>query len=365
MISWTGLQQPGLQQPGLQPAGLQLREAPGRLAIFRALQLGDLLCAVPALRAFRRAWPKAAITLIGLPWAREFARRFDHFVDRFAEFPGYPGLPERRPRIDRWPAFLAEMQSQKFDLAIQLHGSGRFVNEVVSLLGAKRSAGFYLPGDLVPDAELFCRWSERGLEIHRLLSLVEHLGLEPCGEEIEFPLTGDDFVALEAKTGFRVDADRPYAIVHPGASMAERRWPTECFAAVADMLARRGLSIVLTGVAGEVPIVQEVIRQMRQRAICLAGQTTLGTLAALVSYAAVVVCNDTGISHVAAALKTPSVVISTGDNPARWSPTSRSLHRVLCRAEGVSVEEAIVAANALLSKRPAEASTPHPESAPV
>ena len=68
---------------------------------------------------------------------------------------------------------------------------------------------------------------------------------------------------------------------------------------------------------------------MREPALDLAGPTTLGALGAVVARARLVVCNDTGISHIAAATSTPSVVIACGSDPRRWAPLNRELHRVL------------------------------------
>jgi len=300
-----------------------------RIAVFRALMLGDLLCAVPALRALRQAFPAARIVLVGLPWARELAARLDA-VDEFMEFPGWPGLPETPPLVRAIPAFLAAMQAQRFDLAIQLHGSGPVVNPLVGCFGARQTAGFRIDGAWHPpdEAERWAPWPEQGHEVERLLSLVDHLGLPRAGSELEFPLERHDFAALhEVWAG--AQRARPYVCVHAGAQLASRRWPVARFAAVADALARQGRSIVLTGSAHEAPLAEEVRALMRQPAENLAGRTTLWTLGALVAGAELVVCNDTGISHVAAALGRPSVVVSCGADVSRWAPLDAARHAVL------------------------------------
>lgn len=317
-----------------------------KVAVLRALKVGDLLCAVPALRALRAALPGAEVVLVGLPWAKEFAERFAHLIDGFREFPGFPGLPERAPAIGRIPAFLSAMQAERFDLAVQLHGSGPFVNPVVALFGATHTAGFYLPGDYCPDPDRFLPWPEDGLEVRRLLRLTEFLGAPAQGEHLEFPIRDGDVQALQRLPG----PDRPYVCIHPGASVPERRWPADRFARVADALARRGLRVVLTGSDAEAGLTRDVARSMAGAAVDLAGRTNLGVIAALVSRARLLVCNDTGVSHIAAAVGTPSVVISTGDNPARWAPLDTARHHVLCDVNGVPAADATTHALELLNR---------------
>src|SRR3954451_11977568 len=87
-----------------------------KIAVFRALYLGDLLLAIPALRALRAGFPGAEITLIGLPWAASFAQRFERYVDRFVEFPGYPGIDEVVVEPERSARFLAEQRAYGYDL---------------------------------------------------------------------------------------------------------------------------------------------------------------------------------------------------------------------------------------------------------
>jgi len=331
-------------------ADKSLRESPPRrVVVFRALKLGDMLCATPALRALREGLPEAEVVLVGLPWAREFVDRHRGLLDGFREFPGWPGLPEREPDHQAIPGFLDSIRAERFDLAIQLHGSGAVSNEVVARFGARWTAGFYEPGAECPDPRFFLPYPNRGLELRRLLSLMEHLGFASRGEALEFPLRDEDRRAALGILAARGLERTAFACVHGGASVPERRWPVERFAAAADALADRGLAVVLTGSDGEADLTAAIRRTMRNPAVDLAGETPLGTLGALLERSALLLCNDTGVSHVADALNTPSVVISTGENPARWAPPDDRLHRVLCRDSGVTVAEVVAEIDGLLN----------------
>lgn len=299
------------------------RDTPRRIALFRALQLGDLLCAVPALRAVRNSFQDAEITLIGLPWAAQFVRRFARLVDRFVEFPGFPGLPERAPDFASIPVFLRNISEEKFDLVLQMHGSGELSNPLAVLMGGALTAGYYRPGHYRPDAQRFFPWRDDEHEVLRWMRLVRELGIEPRGSALELPLAERDWQEWRA---LRLG---DYAVLHAGSQLPSRRWPAERFAEVGDALAAEGLQIVLTGTASERAITGRIREAMREPPIDLAGRTTLGGLAAVVAKARLLVCNDTGVSHVAAATRTPSVVLACGSDPKRWAPLDRNLHRVL------------------------------------
>src|SRR5215471_5209254 len=102
-----------------------------KIAILRALQLGDLLCAIPAIRSLRDAYPDAEITLLGLPWAASFTERFNKYIDRFIHFPGYPGLPEQVYSPEAWRSFGEIMAQENFDLVLQMQGNGTIVNKML------------------------------------------------------------------------------------------------------------------------------------------------------------------------------------------------------------------------------------------
>lgn len=329
---------------------------PQKIVIVRALPgLGDLLCTVPALRALRAALPKAEIVLVGLPAARVLIERFDGYLDRLLEFPGYPGLPEQPPQLQQIPDFLATAQAERFDLTIQMHGSGAITNPLSVLLGARFNAGFCLPGQYCPDPERFLPYLPDESEVRRYLRLLEFLGIPAQSENLEFPIQAADWRSLSAIQETHNLCPGKYVCIHPGASVPSRRWSPGQFAAVADALADRGLQVVLTGSVAELELTQAVAQAMQSPAFNLAGQTSLGALAALLSHTRLLVCNDTGVSHLATALRTPSVVIFTDSDPVRWAPLNRDRHRVIQGAMGLTAETAIAQAQALLQQEKAYA----------
>ena len=309
------------------PAGALAALQPRSVAVFRALQLGDMLCAVPALRALRAALPHAHITLIGLPWARSFAARFAHYLDDHLSFPGFPGLPEQPPDLAAWPAFVATARAQAFDLAIQMHGDGSRTNALVARLGARRQAGFGAAGD----DGLFMPYPGTGAEPTRLLRLLHFLGAPAAGEQLEFPLHEADLAEWDPWPELRALPARRYICLHPGARAAEKRWPPAHFAAVADALAQRcGLAVVLTGSAQEAGLTAAVAAAMHGPALDAAAPVSVGALAALIAGSRLLVGNDTGTSHLAAALRVPSVTIFRASEVERWAPLDRSRHRIVC-----------------------------------
>ncbi len=297
------------------------------ILIFRALQLGDLLCSIPAIRALRASFPDAHIAIAGLPWMKMLKDRFPRYLDEFIWFPGYPGLPEQPFDGMKAAAFITGIYKRKFDLVLQMQGNGSIVNPLIALLGGRHTAGFCTPNDYCPDRSLFMQYPEGIHEIHRHLKLMQHLGIPTTGDELEFPLTAKDEQDL-IDAALDIEPHR-YICVHPGSRGTWRQWPTAFFARVADDCSERGWRIVLTGTTEEMPIVEEVAAHMKSRPVIAAGKTNLGAAGVLLTNAAGLISNCTGVAHIAAAVKTRSVIISMDGEPHRWGPLDKQLHKTI------------------------------------
>jgi len=298
-----------------------------KIVVFRALQIGDMLCSIPAIRALKQAYPQAEISLVGLPWAKMLIDRFPNYFHSLITFPGYPGFPEQPVNRTAFPAFINQIQEQNFDLALQMQGSGLISNPLVDLFAAKNIAGFYTANNYCPDKNLFIEYPSTIHEIQRHLQLMEKLQITSVSSDLEFPITEadeEDFVNAALPV-----TPKEYVVLHPGARGANRQWEPSNFAAIGDYCVENGLQVVITGTKDELDIVEKVVRLMKYKPINAAGKTSLGAVAILIKNAAALVSNCTGVSHIAAALKTKSIVISLDGEPFRWGPLNKKLHKTI------------------------------------
>jgi ADP-heptose:LPS heptosyltransferase len=166
-------------------------------------------------------------------------------------------------------------------------------------------------------------------EVRRQLDLVRRVGARAADEKLSLRV---DRQALESVksllSDMGVDAGRPWAVIHPGASAASRRYAPGHFSKAAALLARRhGWQIVFTGSTDERLLVDGVRAGMGARSWSLAGRLDLGHLAALLSLAPLLISNNTGPVHIAAAVGTPVVDLYALTNPQHtpWGVPSRVL----------------------------------------
>ena len=143
--------------------------------MLRPNAVGDFVFALPALHALKAAYPDAELVLVGKPWHDAFLRGRPGPVDRVAVIPPVPGVgapPESAADDDAVAGFVAAMRAERFDLALQVYGSGRFANPFLQRFGAHVTAGH-----CGADAVRLDRWAPFREPAQRRLALLEVAGL--------------------------------------------------------------------------------------------------------------------------------------------------------------------------------------------
>lgn len=302
-----------------------------KIAVLRANALGDLIFALPALTALRQTYPEAEIVLLARQWHRDFLSQRPAPVDRVIVIPqggiGSESAVGQDP--EELANFFRAMVAERFDLAIQLHGGGRNSNPFCQNLGARTTIGLRTPDALPLD-----RWVPYVYyqsEILRYLEVVALVGAKTTEVQPKITVTEVDRAEARqvlAEVPAPVSA-QPLIALHPGATDSRRRWSTTKFAALGDFLVEQGSRVVVTGTAPERPLVEAVVRQMRSPALDLAGKLSLGGLTGLLSGCQLVISNDSGPLHLAAAVGTATIGIYWCGNLITAGLPLRSQHRPL------------------------------------
>ncbi|KNC19255.1 glycosyl transferase [Arthrobacter sp. RIT-PI-e] len=254
----------------------------------RALKLGDLLVAVPALKGLRRAFPEHRILYAAQEWLRPVIALTGAVDDLLPTH----GLDDPLP-----------VEHGRIEIAVNLHGNGAESRGRLEAIGAQRRMGYRAPGWDGP------RWHDGALERERWASLVSWHGV---------PADPLDCGLLVPEGG----SPAPGAVViHVGAAYGSRLWPVERFAAVARVLADSGHRVLFTGSEKERPRALAVADAagLPEDSVA-AGRLTLDRFAGLISGAALVISADTGAAHLASAYARPSVVLFGPAPPSAWGP---------------------------------------------
>ena len=291
--------------------------------------VGDAVMTVPALRELRRLLPRARLTLATRPWAEGIFAGAD-FIDDFLVTGNTSSRPAAIIREAR------EWRARRFDLAVLFPNS--FAPALVAALArVPIRLGYATQGraPLLTHRVGVPEWRGQRHEVFYYLHLVAELERQLFGSttvELSEPDTGlrvtearlRDAQHLLGENGAR--PGRPLVAMCPGSTNSRaKRWPAERFAAVADMLSERaGAEIVLVGAAEELDISEEVARLMRTRPVLLTGKTDLSQTTAVLKASDLLVTNDTGPAHIAAAVGCPVVVIFGPTNPVTTRPFSPS-----------------------------------------
>jgi ADP-heptose:LPS heptosyltransferase len=301
-----------------------------KIVVLRPSAVGDFVFALPALHALKQTYPEAELVLAGKAWHRTFLQGRPGPVDRVVEVPVLPGVgapPDAAPEADAIERFVDAMRAERFDLALQMVGGGRYSNPFLLRFGAGLTVGACAPG-----ATWLDRWIAYREPGQRRLALLEIAALAGAAlrmpTQAELALTAAD--RHEAAMVVPVTPRERLVLLQPGATDPRRRWPARAFAAVGNRFARSGFRIAINGAPGEAALVDEVAARMRAPAIGLAGRLSLGGLCGLLERTAVLVSNDTGPLHLALALGVPTVGIFWLTNLIEGMPLRpSSLHAAL------------------------------------
>lgn len=287
-----------------------------RVLFVRLRSIGDTVLTTPSLFALRRFLPRARIDILLEDWVAPVLEAFEH-VDNVIQL-------ERDSTAARFQ-IAREIRATQYDVVYNLHG-GTTATLLTRASGARHRVGFAhyqyarLHNHLAPSSLLL--WGlAKAHSVEQQLALLGWTGV-PVSDRPATNLAVTEAAVASISARLRavgLEDAMPFALVHPAAAFATKQWATENFARVAEELAAHGLVTVALGAPHEAAVVEGLAAEASVPVIGLT-DLTLPEVTALAARARLFVGNDSGIAHMAAAVKTPAVVIFGSSNIAHWKP---------------------------------------------
>ena len=276
--------------------------------------IGDAVLAIPAMKTVRNHFPHAEITLLIRPWVAGLFTAAP-FIDKVWSEAKPAGLGD-------WSRITKDIRARAFDLALLLPNS--FESALMMFLGRVRQrVGYATDGRRWMLTNAVGLGDTRRHQVQYYLDLVKTISPEAGRPSIEIQATIEErSTARRLLAAEGIPNDAPFLVLNPGAAYGSaKRWHEDRFGAVADILAAElGLQVVLIGSEGERPIAETIQALMKTRAPVLNGKTSLETLIGILAESSLMITNDSGPMHIAAALGVPTVAVFGSTDERVTSP---------------------------------------------
>jgi heptosyltransferase-3 len=286
------------------------RKPPRRVLLVCTLRIGDVLLATPLARSIKQTWPTTELHFLVLK-GTEGVLAGNPDIDKIIAY----------PHRTNWRGKLAQLRElwRKYDLALSTVASDRA--RLYGWVGANFRVGFINPGERA-QTFLMNRWlTVDNLKTHTVtlgLWLTKLLGIPASYQVVPPTANPADLQALEK--ALLPLAGQKYAVLHPSPKYAYKMWRQDGWIDLAKWLQQQGIKVVLTGGpdADEQAYAENIAQQ--SSALDLSGKLSLAATAALITNARLFVGPDTAVTHISAAVGTPTIALFGPSNPIKWGP---------------------------------------------
>jgi len=285
--------------------------------------MGDIVHSLPVLSAVRKTYPDAEISWLVRTDFAGLLEGHPHLSRIILFDRKYLGTAWKNPKaFDSLVSLIMLLRKERFDLIIDLQGLFRTAS-LGWLSGCRVRVG---PASGREFSRLFYTVSVKQDRdsVHAVdyyLKIAAAAGAVVDTAEFILPADVHSEKTATSMLNELGVGEKGYAVLIPGSAHSDKCWPSERFAAVADKISDRfGLSVIAVGTAGESRLVDDINAGAKVNVKNLAGRTDAPVLISLLRNAKIVISNDTGPGHIAAALKVPLVIIYGRSNPVRVGP---------------------------------------------
>lgn len=298
-----------------------------RILVIRLDHIGDLLFATPVFRAIKAAYPKVRLDVLIGRQNKDIVKN-NPFVDEIMTYDA-PWFKRKNGRLIKLREFIRlakVLRREKYDIGIDLRGDLRHII-LMSLAVIRYKIGYGITGGgFLLDKEV--TYNSQTHQLEHNLDLLEAIGIESVHKESEFFIPDEYKNFAEefyAKNGLRTEDF--VVCIHLGAGYPSKRWLPKKWAQLIDRLAQEfKAKVVIIGTKEDKTLSGNIKEMIRGKAIDAIGKTSLGELATLLKRANLFIGTDSGPSHVASAVNTPSIILYSGTNDAKqWAPLGKKV----------------------------------------